>query len=195
MERPCRYILLLCSVVLADVVFSDAIARRLDHGLPADAGAQFLRLDEATGSFALMLSANADLYNLPRGIRRVVVNIEGDSDASQAPADSYGDTLILVPQFSVVDGRQLPADLPAWYSEQAWIDGEVSKEGRVGLSASAVLDALLGYLGSPRRFPELQEVVLVGRGSAAEVVARHAAGPQVRTSFRVRHVGAQLAHR
>ena len=76
MEHPRRYALLLCSVVLASMVFSDAAARRSDSSAPLDAGAQLVRLDDAAGSFALVLAANADLYNLPRDIRRVVVLVE-----------------------------------------------------------------------------------------------------------------------
>lgn len=193
MEHPRRYALLLCSVVLASMVFSDAAARRSDSSAPLDAGAQLVRLDDAAGSFALVLAANADLYNLPRDIRRVVVLVEDDSNSSEPRLDRQADTLILVPQFSVADGRELPADLPVWHSKQAWVEGEVSSEGRVGLSAFTVLDALVSYLGRASRFPQLQEVVFVGRGTTADLVERHRSRPQVATSFRIRHAGARQA--
>ena len=193
MEHARRYALLVCLVVMASMVFSDAVARRSDSSVPVEAGAQFVRLDAAAGSFALVLAANADLYNLPRDIRRVVVRVEGDSNSSEALLDEYDDTLILVPQFSVADGRRLPADLPAWHSEQAWVEGEVSSEGHVGISAFTVLDALVSYLGRSSHFPQLQEVVFVGRGTTTDLVERHRLRPQVVTSFRIRYVKARLA--
>jgi len=195
MEHPRRYILLLCSVVLANMVFSETAARRAESATPVDGRVQLLRLNDAAGNFALPLAANADLYNLPRDIRRVVVRIEDDSNSSEALLDTHDGTLVLVPQFSVVDGRNQPTDLPAWHSEQAWVDGEASSEGRLGLSAFTVLDALLGYLGRTSHFPQLQEVVFVGRGTTADLVERHGLRPQVATSFRIRHVRAQLARR
>lgn len=193
MERVRRYALLLCSVVMASMVFSDAVARRSDSNAPVEAGAQLVRLDAVADSFALALVANADLYNLPRGIRRVVVLVEGDSNSSESQLDEQGDTLILVPQFSVADGRKRPVDLPVWHSEQAWVEGEVSSAGHVGLSAFTVLDALVSYLGRSSHFPQLQEVVFVGRGTTADLVARHRLRPQVATSFRIRHVNTRVA--
>ena len=193
MDRARRYTLLFCSVVMASMAFSDAVARRSDSSVPVEAGAQFVRLDAAAGSFALALVANADLYNLPRGIRRVVVFVERDSNYSESQLDERGDTLILVPQFSVADGRKRPVDLPVWHSEQAWVEGEVSSEGHVGLSAFTVLDALVSYLGRSSRFPQLQEVVFVGRGTTADLVAQHRLRPQLATSFHVRHVSTRLA--
>lgn len=193
MERVRRNALLLCSVVMACMAFSDAVARRSDSSVPVEAGAQLVRLDAAADSFALVLVVNADLYNLPRGIRRVVVLVEVDSNSSESQLDRQDDTLILVPQFSVVDGRKRPVDLPVWHSEQAWVEGEVSCAGHVGLSAFTVLDALVNYLGRSSHFPQLQEVVFVGRGTTADLVARHRLRPQVATSFRIRHVNTRVA--
>lgn len=195
MEHPRRYILLLCSVVLANMVFSETAVRRADPVTPVDARAQLLRLDDAAGSFALVLAANADLYNLPRDIRRVVVRIEGAANSSEAQLDIHDGTLVLVPQFSVVAGSDLPTDLPAWHSEQAWVDGEMSSAGRAGLSPFTILDALLSYLGRTRHFPQLQEVVFVGRGTTADLVERYGLRPQVASSFRVRFARAQVARR
>lgn len=193
MEHPRRYALLLCSVVMAGLAFGEAVARRSDLSARVDAGAQLVRLDDAAGSFAFVLAANADLYNLPRDIRRVVVLVEGGSNSSEPQLDGPDDTLVLVPQFSVVDGRDLPTDLPAWHSEQAWVEGEVSSEGRVGLSPFMVLDALVSYLGRTSHFPRLQEVVFVGRGTTADLLERYRLRPQVATSFRIRHVRTGLA--
>ncbi|MCQ4324775.1 hypothetical protein CXK94_07405 [Stutzerimonas stutzeri] len=191
MAIPRRSLLLLCSVVLAGVAFSDTAARRSDSVCSADGAVQLLRLDEANGSFAIAVAANADLYNLPQGIRRVVVRIEVDSSASETLLDIRDGTLVLVPRFSVAAGRSVPTDRPAWHSEQAWAEGEPSSEGRVGLSALTILDALVNYLKRSSHFPGLQEVVFVGRGTTAGLVERHGMRPQAAPSFRIRHVGAR----
>lgn len=189
------YILLLCSVALANMVFSETAPSRIESANDIGGRMQLLRLNDASGNFAFPLAANADLYNLPRDIQRVIVRIEDESSTSEALLETHDGVLVLVPQFSVLDGRNLPMDLPVWDSEQAWAGGEVSSQGRLGLSAFAVFDALLGYLGRVSHFPQLQEVVFVGHGMTVDLVVRHGLRPQVATSFRIRHIPGLLARR
>jgi len=190
-----RPLLLLCSVVLLSLVPCDTTARRPAAPDTADRKVQLLRLSDGARTFTILVAANADLYNLPPGVRRVVVRIEADSLSNEAASAPIDGTLVLVPQFMIGDGRTTPPDLPVWHDEQAWASGERSSAGAAGLCAFTLLDALVGYLKRSSHFPQLQEVVFVGRGTAAELVERHGMRPQVAASFRIRHLREQLARR
>ncbi|TBU71730.1 hypothetical protein DNK10_23685 [Pseudomonas daroniae] len=186
------FLLLFCSAALVGLVLGDGTAGRPETSSSTDRAMQLLRLHDGTSTFTILVAANADLYNLPQGLRRVVVCIEDDVFSSESSLEASDGTLVLVPQFQVIDGRPMPMDLPAWHGEQAWTGGELSSEGAVGLSAFAVLDGLLGYLKRSSHFSELQEMVFVGHGMAAELVERHGMRPPTSASFRIRHMRAQV---
>lgn len=100
-------------------------------------------------------------------------------------------TLIIAPQFPLsIDVMRFADHLPdqgrgiaRWPVETGWHTGldSVAPQGQKGISSFSAVDLLLLLLSDRRRFPSLQEIVVVGHGMGADFVQRYAAMGQAPT--------------
>lgn len=136
--------------------------------------AQFLRLGHGNAAFPFLVAANADLYNLPRGIRRAIVLVQNAEQPLPAHAlSSDSETLVIAPLFLDASDPRTQADLPAW-THASWSHGGTSTIGLDGIGALTVLDNLLDYLEQRQHFPALHEVVLHGQDTGIDLLRLHA---------------------
>lgn len=85
---------------------------------------------------------------------------------------SQDDTLLLAPRFFSEDDPQTTPTAPLWVKNQ-WLQGHESVAGRTGISAFAVLDDLLAYLGDRHRFPHLEDITLIGHSAGGQLLQRY----------------------
>jgi pimeloyl-ACP methyl ester carboxylesterase len=116
----------------------------------------------------------------------VVHGMERDGDrywralhraARRAGPQALAESLLLAPQFPTRRDIRLTADggKALVWSKRGWKTGDPSRS-EPGVSAFAVLDALLACLADRIAFPALEKVILVGHSAGAQLVHRYAAG-------------------
>ncbi len=119
------------------------------------------------------------IHDIQRG------SAEGIATLMTLSGASSGEALILAPQFPLgVDIARFAPYLPEqgrnvarWSVEQGWQNGGDSflPSSKIGVSSFSAVDLLLLFLSDRRRFPVLEQVVVVGHGMGADFVQRYAA--------------------
>ncbi|MCG8417439.1 MAG: alpha/beta hydrolase [Proteobacteria bacterium] len=111
-------------------------------------------------------------------------------------AQSAGNTIIIAPQFVTeeeIDTFEL-GDNHLFWSSGGWKSGSLSKSSdnnprSVRYSSYSVVDDILTRLKNRRKFPKLQEIVVVGHSAGGQFVNRFAAGSPVEVGSRnIRYV-------
>lgn len=155
------------------------------HCASTDAARQPLQLEGPSRKpYTFALYANADLGQLPSHVRQAVLILHG----VKRNADDYfaigqhlltmaglaaSDNLLLAPNFMAHKDHGVLPGMPVW-GGGAWMQGEPSVRGVTGIASFQVLDDLLRWLGDPRRFPDLREIVLIGHSAGAQLLQRYA---------------------
>nr|WP_314494671.1 hypothetical protein [uncultured Pseudomonas sp.] len=134
--------------------------------------------------YEMQVFANADLQRPSLPVRRAVVIVHGvrrNADAYYASGQTLlenagftpADTLLLAPRFLTPNDRAATPAMPLW-AKSRWMHGTPSSSGRTGIAGFTVLDDLLAYLGDRRRFPALEEIVLIGHSAGGQLMQRYA---------------------
>lgn len=137
---------------------------------------QILRLADEGHTFALLVSASADLYNLPTDIRQVVVQLQ--STTAHPPEHDLHQVLLLTVHVLDADDQRLQPDMPGWHAD-GWSRGEASTAGYHGITALSVLRGLINHLERRRHFPALREIILLGDGIGAKLQHLHVQRPDL----------------
>lgn len=171
--RPAHLPTLLALVVMFTTALTSAGVNAPSHYADENP-AQFLRLGHGNTAFPFLVAANADLYNLPRAIRRAIVLVQNAEQPLPAHAlSSDGETLVIAPLFLDASDPRTQADLPAW-THASWSRGGISTIGLDGIGALTVLDNLVDYLEQPQHFPSLHEIVMHGQDVGIDLLRLHA---------------------
>ena len=141
---------------------------------------------------------NLALGNPDVGLRRAVIVIHGKNRTAPAYFDSVLEaarkvdettefrTIILAPHFLVeedVTHHELQDDVLFWASD-GWQRGDesISTDAHprpVSISSFSVVDTILERMSESDRFPNLEQIVIVGHSAGGQFVNRFAAGSQV----------------
>ncbi len=150
---------------------------------------RFEMLKEAT-PMAIPVCLNRDtLADADASIRTAVLVIHGSARngvsaqaaIERATAESgRRDVLIIAPQFPTkedLDGRDPRPDVLAWRPSD-WSQGDRADAPvpAARVSSFEVLDSLIAEVGTPDRYPNLQDIVVAGHSAGGQFVHRYAAG-------------------
>ncbi|GLK88955.1 alpha/beta hydrolase [Pseudomonas turukhanskensis] len=149
--------------------------------LSANANPQLVELGSGAERYPFEVYANAALDATELPVTRAVMMLHGIKrnageyfDNGTALLTNAGldasTTLLIAPHFLTDADADTATDVPRWAAGQ-WLHGSPSFSG---VSAFAVLDDLLAFLGDRQRFPALQEVLLVGHSAGGQLVQRYA---------------------
>lgn len=177
-HAPASLSLLSLSRSMALVMAGLALATQ---AFAAETPQQTIRLG-ASSPYSFVTFANADLGTTVDAERAVVL-VHG----VKRNADEYfqsglnllkqaglakTDTLLLAPNFLTERDKHTDADIPLWPRDE-WMQGTPSSGGRPGIHALGVLDDWLAYLGDRKRFPRMQEIILIGHSAGGQLVQRY----------------------
>ena len=125
------------------------------------------------------------------GTNRNAATYYNNTLAPAIAANSTEHTMIIAPQFiteSEIADFQL-GDEHLFWSSGGWKNGSVSKSStenprEVRYSSFSVIDDIVTRLDNRRRFPRLEEIVIVGHSAGGQFVNRYAAGTLVEPRHR-----------
>lgn len=142
--------------------------------------------------YSFAVYANNDLSH-PLNVARAVVFVHGvkrNADdyfgvglhvlkAARLPADG---TLLIAPNFMVQADEGATSAMPLW-GGGTWMQGEASERGVEGVTSFQALDDIVHWLADRKRFPQLQEIVMIGHSAGAQLMQRYAVMNELEASL------------
>jgi len=97
------------------------------------------------------------------------------------------ETLIIAPAFYRKDKSNL-SDIVTWRVSPFWGSSQALYKGKkITLSAYEILDDILTYIITSKRFPNLSDIVILGHSAGGQLVNRYAASNFIEETIALKH--------